>query len=225
MINDKNVLAIVTARLGSKRVKKKNIKIVVKNRSLLNWTFEAASKSKYIDKTILSSESDEIIEKARKIGFEVPFKRPANLSRDKIGPEGAILHAVQKIKKKFYYIILLQPTSPLRTTTDIDLAIEKIFKKKLKSLVSISKSKNRQKWNIDINNKKYIQLNFESKKRGDYNLFLNGAIFIAETKFFLKHKNFFFKNTGFSLMPESRSLDIDTLGDFNKFKHSVKKFF
>ena len=113
MIFGKKILGIVVARSNSKRLKNKNT-LKYKKKMLIENAFESAKKSKFIDDIILSSESEKIIKLAKKIGYNVPFKRPNNLSKDNIGAAKVVLHALKKIKDNYDYVILLQPTSPLR---------------------------------------------------------------------------------------------------------------
>ena len=164
MIKGKEVLAIVPARLGSKRIKNKSLIKIKNNMRLLNYTFKSIINSKYIDDFVLSSESSKIINVSKKIGFNNCIQRPKNLASNKSKSEDVISHALKKIKKKYNIIILLQITSPLRTTSDIDKALEKFIKKKYTSMVSISKSTRKNKFNISLNRKDFVKKDFLSKK-------------------------------------------------------------
>ena len=95
---------------------------------LIEHTFESAKKSKFIDNIILSSESEKIINLAKKLATMFLLKDPKNLSKDNIDAVKVVLHALKKIKDSYDYVILLQPTSPLRKSKDIDESIKKIFK-------------------------------------------------------------------------------------------------
>jgi CMP-N-acetylneuraminic acid synthetase len=160
MISSKSILAIIPARLGSKRLKYKNIKLF-KGRPLFVWSYIAAKKSKYIDKIFISTESKRILNYAKKYGYRSNLLRNKKISKDKTSSEEVILDVLRK-NKKFDYFILLQPTSPLRTNFDIDRSINLIISKKKNFLVSINKE-----------NKKY-----------------NGAIYINKIDKFLKEKKF-----------------------------------
>ena len=152
MYKGKKILAIVPARLSSKRLKQKNIIKVSRGKILINWTYEAIKNSKYIDCSILSTESEKIKNLATRIGFDVPFKRPKYLSNDHVDSEEVIKHVLKKIKFKCDYVLLLQPTSPLRNSKDIDKSIEHIIDKNFSSLISISASK--KKKNLMLKQKK-----------------------------------------------------------------------
>lgn len=135
------VLAIIPARGGSKGIKKKNIAIL-NGKPLVEWTFEAALQSKLISRIVLSSDCDDIIRCGIKNGIEVPFKRPAELAEDNTPSILVIKHVVETLSiNEGYrpdYILLLQPTSPLRTSKHIDDALAKIFNQNdADSLVSV----------------------------------------------------------------------------------------
>jgi len=138
-----NVLAIIPARGGSKGIPKKNIYPLC-GKPLIAWTIEAAKGSKYISRTILTSDSAEIIEVAGKYGTEAPFVRPNELAKDETPALPVIRHAVDWLKdNEDYvpnYIVLLQPTSPLRTSRHIDEALEKLINSDADSIVSVVKA-------------------------------------------------------------------------------------
>ena len=226
MYKGKKILAIVPARLGSKRLKQKNIIKVTTKKNLLNWTFDSIKKSIYLDHTILSTESNKIKNIAKKIGFEVPFMRPKNLAKDNVDSEEVIKHILSKVKIEYDYIMLLQPTSPLRNSKDIDGSIKKIVDSDFNSLISISASKFKKKFNVEIIKKKFLKFKFDLTKKKKKYFFLNGAIFLAKRNFILKFSKPYLwqkKNKAtFFLIPESRSIDIDTKKDFVKFKKKIR---
>ncbi len=118
-------LGIVPARGGSKGIPRKNIRLL-DGEPLIAYTIEAAHKSQ-IDRTIVSSDDNEMIAVARSYGAEVPFKRPAELATDKATSLSVVLHALHfmKTQERFFpdYVVFLQPTSPFRTHLHIDTAI------------------------------------------------------------------------------------------------------
>ncbi len=127
MIKNFNVLAIIPARGGSKRIPGKNIK-ELRGKPLVAYTFEAANNSKYIDRSILSSDDNKLIEVAKSFGIDVPFVRPHELAEDLTPDFPVFLHALEWLDRNEGYrpeiIIQLRPTSPLRQTSHIDMAIE-----------------------------------------------------------------------------------------------------
>ena len=131
MIEDKKVLGLVLARGGSKRVPKKNIK-ELNGKPLIGYTIDAAKESKYIDRIITSTDSEEIAEVARSFGSETPFMRPSEFADDTATDFPVFTHALSWLLENEDYkpdiVVQLRPTSPLRTTKHIDDAIELLFK-------------------------------------------------------------------------------------------------
>ena len=130
MINGERLLALIGARGGSKGVPGKNIKLLG-GKPLIAWTIEAALKSDYIDRLIVSSDSNDIINISRKFGADTPFIRPSELATDEAVQEDAILHAMEwteKNDKPYKYLMVLQPTSPFRDTIEINNVINSFSK-------------------------------------------------------------------------------------------------
>lgn len=129
------MIAIIPARGGSKGLPGKNIKPLM-GKELIGWTIEAALAAKHIDEVILSSDDEEIARIAKKFGASVPFMRPAELATDTAIADDAYIYTINRLNDEFGYNIdefcILQPTSPLRRTKDIDGAIELFKQKKLK---------------------------------------------------------------------------------------------
>ena len=116
-------LGIIPARGGSKGIRNKNIRAFA-GKPLIAYAIDAAKKSRYLSRTVVSTESEEIARVAKEYGAEVPFLRPKELAEDTSKVFDAIAHLLEKLKTdEGYapdYIVLLQPTSPLRTAKDID---------------------------------------------------------------------------------------------------------
>ena len=132
MIKEGKLLALITARGGSKRLPKKNI-LKLANKPLIAWTIEASLKSPYIDEVIVSTDDVEIAEISRSYGADVPFIRPPELATDNASSIDVLKHAVltlNNLDRHFDYLILLQPTSPLRKATHINEAIKMYVDKK-----------------------------------------------------------------------------------------------
>lgn len=225
MIQNKKILAVIPARGGSKGIKRKNIK-KMKNKPLIGWTIEAAKKSKYIDRLILSSEDAEIMKVARSLGCEVPFRRPSQLSTDRASGVSPALHAIAELPG-YDYVVLLQPTSPLRTTKDIDAAIEFCFKTKAPACVSLSEAKS-PAWHYSLGGGgrlKPLMKTSEHTRRQDLPVYycLNGAIFIAAISWLKKKKTFLTPETVGFVMPAVRALDIDTPKDFSLAEAILEK--
>ena len=219
MIDKKYILAVIPARGGSKGLPRKNI-LALAEKPLIAWSIEAAKGSKYIDRLILSSEDKTIIKIARDYGCEVPFIRPANLATDQASTINVLKHAMENITGKYHLLVLLQPTSPLRISKDIDNAIELLIKKKANSVISVVKTDHPPDWsaplNNDMNMKYFVEKTILGKRRQDYPDFyrINGAVYVVEIAFFLRSMSFFGEGTYAYKMPKSRSIDIDSLIDF-----------
>lgn len=227
------VVALVPARIGSKRLPKKNIKIL-SGKPLIAWTIETAKKSKYIDEIVVSTDDAEIAKIAKKYGAEIPFIRPAEISGDDALSIDVVIHAISNLPK-FDWLLLLQPTSPLRRVTDIDNIFEFCQNYKASSAASVYKldSQDNDKTislNLLYNLNKDFKLNktkFYFDKNSKKNLLntysLNGAIFLAKTDWLLKYKTFINRDTIGFVMPKERSQDIDTIQDWNFVEKIAKE--
>ncbi len=224
MINNKTFLAIIPARGGSKRLPKKNI-LDLSGEPLISWSINAAIKSKYIDKVMVTTDSDEIMSIARKYGAEVPFKRPSALSTDEAIRPDVIQHTVdfyQNEKGEVYdYIVFLQPTSPLRNEKHIDEAIEYMINKNADATVSVCEVEHPVQWSGMLPDNKDMSdfLNETDIKTRSQDLTinyrLNGAIFICDSIRFLESGCMLLRSNIFAyLMPQDVSIDIDTKIDF-----------
>lgn len=136
----KEILGIIPARGGSKTIPKKNM-VLLNGVPLIDYTIEAVKRSRWITRKILSSDDDLIMDYCLKRGIEVPFKRPGSLAGDEIPMFDVIVHALNFLDEnegyKPDYIILLQPTSPLRTAQHIDEALKILTESKADSMVSV----------------------------------------------------------------------------------------
>lgn len=223
MINGKTILAIIPARGGSKGIPGKNI-IDVAGKPLIAWTIEAAKKSRYIDRLILSSDDDEIIKVATQWGCEVPFKRPDELAKDDTPGIDPVLHALSKIPT-FDYIVLLQPTSPLRRTEDVDGCIEKCITQQANCCVSVTEPDKSPFWMYYINSKDVLEpvVSIDKKRatrRQDLPIVyaLNGAVYVARCEWLLANKTFLSEETIGYTMSKEHSIDIDSWRDLQLTK-------
>ncbi|MFX1391958.1 MAG: cytidylyltransferase domain-containing protein [Promethearchaeota archaeon] len=216
----KKFLGIITARGGSKGIPRKNIKLLA-GKPLIEYTFNAVKKSKLINRVILSSDDDEIIEFSKNRGIEAPFKRPAELATDDAKSIDVLTHAVVFLKKiEEYtpdYIITLQPTSPFRIAKDIDNAIELVIKNnEADSLVSVIKvPHNFNPYSIMMYDGKFLKHYIKKvriMRRQAKPVFYarNGAaIYITSYDLLMKKKKIIGEKCLPYFMPKERSLDID----------------
>jgi len=226
MIKDKKVLAIIPARGGSKGLPRKNIRPLL-GKPLIAWTIEQALASKYLDRVIVSTEDEEIAKISKKFGAEVPFMRPKELATNEAKGIDVVLHTINWMDKnnKFYdLIILLQPTSPLRTSEDIDKAIELLLLKKAKSIVSVCKTKHHPYWSNTLPEdrcmKDFIKREIMNKNRQELPIFyrLNGAIYLSHCNYLKEQRSFLSKQTFAYIMSQWRSVDIDNKLDLELAK-------
>jgi N-acylneuraminate cytidylyltransferase len=218
MIGQLAVLAVVPARGGSKGIPQKNIRNVA-GKPLLAWTLEAAAAASYLDRTIVSSDDQAIIKVARELGADVPFVRPVELARDDTPGVAPVLHALSELSG-FDLVVLLQPTSPLRSAADIDTAIERLVESEADSCVSVTEASNHPYWTYRVNDAKrlvpFIELPPGSATRRQElprAFSLNGAVYVARVPWLLEHRTFLSAATVACEMPGERSLDIDALPD------------
>lgn len=217
MLNNKTFLAIIPARGGSKRLPRKNI-LKLAGKPLIAWTIEAAKSSKYIDKVVVTSDDKEILDLSSRFGVDV-ILRPAELASDDSSSFDAIKHAIDSTSN-YDYVILLQPTSPLRTGTNIDESIELLYKKGADGVVSVTEMDHSPLWantlpeNHSMEN--FLRDEVLGKRSQELPIYyrLNGAIYICEMSRLLSEQSFFIKSNVFAYkMRRELSIDIDTIID------------
>lgn len=221
MINNKKVLGIIPARGGSKGLKNKNV-LNLNGYPLIYWPIKALKNSKYVDKFILSSDSKKITKIANKYKCPTPFLRPKSLAKDTSSTIDVVIHAIDYFKSKnlyFDYVILLEPTSPLTSSDDVNKAIEKLDKnKKAHSIVGISKNINQHpSFTVSLSNKKYLKfLDKKFKRRQEISdlYFLDGSLYISKVEALMKYKSFYHNKTLGFIMPKWKSFEIDDYIDF-----------
>ncbi len=222
MINDKRLLAVILARGGSKRLPRKNL-LNFSGKPLVSWSIEAGLQSKYVDRVIVSTDSEEIADITREFNIDVPFMRPEELASDTATSLDVIHHVVNELKKSntyFEYILLLQPTSPLRTAKHIDEAIELLLQKNADGIVSVCELDHPVEWtNIlpeDRSLSCFLKKEFVGLRSQDFPLRyrINGAIYLSKTSILLKNSTFFSDNSYAYIMEAESSIDIDDKYDF-----------
>ncbi|HIF9178870.1 TPA: cytidylyltransferase domain-containing protein [Photobacterium damselae] len=216
------ILAIIPARGGSKRLPKKNI-LNLGGKPLIQWTIEAALKCSQIDTVMVSTDSKEIADISEKAGANVPYLRCSALSSDTASSADVVIDVIEyyeSINKKFDAIILLQPTSPLRSSNDIRNAIKLFDEKKASAVVSVAECDHSPLWcntlPADLCMDQFISEEIKSTRSQDLPTYyrLNGAIYLVCTKSFINNRSFMPKNTYSLIMNRERSIDIDDCVDF-----------
>lgn len=222
MINDKRILALIPARGGSKGMPGKNLKRLF-GKPLISWTIEESKKSRYIDKIVVSTDYEAIANVAIKYGVEVPFKRPRKLAGDDARMMDVVSHCIrffQNAGDNYDIIILLQPTSPLRSADDIDKAIEFFIEKGAGAVVGVVECEyspllaNTLPRGLSMNN--FLTGNIGNKNRQDLKTYyrINGAVYLADIGFIMDKRNWYGPKTFAYIMERENSVDIDSLFDF-----------
>ncbi|GAA0437018.1 MAG: cytidylyltransferase domain-containing protein [Bacillota bacterium] len=223
MYKGKQILAIIPARGGSKGIPRKNI-IPIHNKPLIQYTIDEALLSNYLDEIIVSTDDKEIAQISINLGANVPYLRPEKLAQDHSRTIDTVMHVVEKQKERGYnydYVVVLQPTQPLRKHWHIDEAIESVINNNHESLVSVTKVKEHPilMRTINKNNKLENIINKTSTlRRQDFPEVykVNGAIYINNTA--TLHSNTSLNDNKYSyIMEEKFDLDIDDLKDVELF--------
>ncbi|MFA4849319.1 MAG: acylneuraminate cytidylyltransferase family protein [Methanoregula sp.] len=215
------ILGLIPARGGSKGIPNKNIRDLA-GKPLIAWTIEAALNSRVCERLIVSTDDPEIAAVARDLGAEAPFIRPATLSNDTATSLSVVEHAIDWLNdtaaETFSHVLLLQPTSPLRTADDIQSAV-RIAKKTDTAVVSVCEPHQHpylcKTLREDGTLADFIPEAAHCARRQDFPpaFSLNGAIYIIAVDCLRKERTFTPEKTIPYIMPPERSLDIDTHWD------------
>ena len=220
MINGKRVLAIIPARGGSKRLPKKNIRLLG-GKPLIGWTICAAKESKYIDEVIVSTDDKEIANIASQFGVSPPELRPVELSTDSATTESVVFYTLNKFGKDASIVILLQPTSPFRNNHHIDEAIELLEEKAAYSIVSVTECEHPPQCAnfLPENNSMRNFIRQENNKRSQdigISYRINGAIYVFDIIKLLNVGFFSYNENCYAYkMGKNFSVDIDCQMDFD----------
>ena len=215
-------MAIIPARGGSKRLPRKNL-LLLAGKPLIAWTIEAAICSGALSRIIVTSDDDDILEVAGAYPQVELIKRPEQLATDNASSIDVLMHALDEATAtapECKYTMLLQPTSPLRTSVDVSASITLITKSGADSVISVCPTEHSPIWcnvlDISGNMDNFLPkkwLNVRSQDLPDYYR-LNGAIYVAKTQVFRKYQGFFMPNSKAFVMDQESSIDIDTELDF-----------
>jgi N-acylneuraminate cytidylyltransferase/CMP-N,N'-diacetyllegionaminic acid synthase len=233
MYNGKSFLAIIPARGGSKGLVGKNIKELC-GRPLITWSIEAGLKSQYIDEVMVSTDYQTIADISKEHGANVPFLRPQYLASDTATSFDAVKHTIDfyknELKQEFDYIILLEPTSPLREDRDIDIMIEKIIKDedKFDSIVSMGEVHEHPSIMKKIINNNSLtnyceELELKSRRQdNDKAYFPYGVAYIVKRNALLEEKTFYTKRNAFHEIKRYQCYEIDDIYDFLAIENIMK---
>ncbi|RJE77347.1 CMP-N-acetlyneuraminic acid synthetase [Pseudoalteromonas sp. MSK9-3] len=217
------VLAVVTARKGSKRLRNKNLKPLL-SKPLLHWTLKAGVESSTITTCLLSTDCEEMRTLGQSMGAQVPFLRPAHLASDTAKSIDVVLHSLDYFEsqgEQFDYVILLQPTSPLRTSKHIDEAFFQMIGSGSEGIISVCEVEHSPIWSGQLGQDKdmsqFLNMDFVNARSQDLPPYfrLNGAIYIAKVAAIREQKSFFLgQNLQAYIMSQRESIDIDSELDF-----------
>ncbi len=222
MNSKQRIVGIIPARGGSKGLPRKNV-LPLHGKPLIAWTIEQAKASRYLDKVIVTTDDEEIASIAKTHGADVPFMRPQKLASDTARAIDVIFHALSWFEahdETVDILVLLQPTSPLRTAEDINSAIEVLFIKKARAVISVCETEHHPYWsNVlaeDGSMDGFLRPELANRNRQELPTFyrLNGAIYAADCAYIRSQQGFFGKQTYAYVMPRERSIDIDAKIDF-----------
>jgi N-acylneuraminate cytidylyltransferase/CMP-N,N'-diacetyllegionaminic acid synthase len=232
MMKKETIVAIITARGGSKGIPQKNLRTVLE-KPLIAYTIEAALNAKTVTRTMISTDDETIAQVSEEYGAEVPFLRPHHLATDTTPTIAVLQHAVTYLAEQESYatdiIVCLQPTSPLRSAEDIDQAVNLCMQSGTDSVVSLCQAKHHPFWMkkiVDGRVHSFIEEDEQQYTRRQdlppvYQL--NGALYVTRTKILLEENRMLGEHTIPYIMPPERSIDIDTQIDLKLAECILKK--
>ncbi len=217
-----SIMGLITARGGSKGIPGKNL-IPIMGRPLISYTIEAALESKVLERVIVTTDDAKIAEVSRQYGAETPFVRPANLSGDWDPSYPVVVHALEWMAENEDYLpdymMLMQPTSPLRIAEDIRNAVAIARDKDADGVISVYEPKQHPHWMFELAEDGRFA-DFDPHEREltrrqslSPQYMLNGSIYLVKRSVIMKQDNFYTPNTYALVMPRERSFDIDSLHD------------
>lgn len=227
MIHGKSVLAIIPARGGSKGLPGKNIR-PLKNKPLIAWSIELAQQCDYIDALAVSTDDPEIAQVATDFGAQPPFMRPTELATDTAGSREVLLHALAQLKQKFDVVVLLQPTTPLRTMATLKAAIELCVETD-KTVISVSENSKPLAW-MFYREEQGIRFvvqdgatNLARRQAHEPVYYVDGNVYCWPTDELLNRAVLFDENTLTVVSGAHEAVDIDTIHDFHYCEFLIKE--
>jgi len=222
-LNVEAVLCTICARGGSKGVKNKNVRLI-NGKPLIAHTIDLALKSGLFSDVVVSTDSDAIAEVAKSHGALILFKRPDNLASDKAAKLPVIRHAFKEaeniLNKKYDVLFDLDATSPLRSLDDLSACMKMISSGDYRNIITASPARRAPYFNlIELNDNGVpcVSKQAIASRRQDSPLCydMNASIYAWTREGILSDDTLFSEGSGLYVMPEERSLDIDTEFDFN----------
>ena len=221
MYKNKKILVVIPARSGSKGLPGKNIKVLC-GKPLIGWSIEQSVDSKYVDKTIVSTDSDVIANIALNYGAVIPFLRPQELAQDTTPTIDVINHLIENLKETYDILVLIEPTSPLRKKDDIDNCIKLLCDNFENSSAVISLGEVHMenpyicKVLKDNKVKSFIECNKTITRRQDLDTvyFPYGVAYVSKIDTLLKSQTFYQNNALPYIIDRWQNYEIDDVYDF-----------
>lgn len=228
-----NVLCTICARGGSKGVKNKNIK-ELNGKPLIAYTIEQAKASRLFNHIVISTDSDHIANIAKEYGAEVFFKRTPEMASDTAGKldviRDAFIRSEEYYKITFDYLIDLDATAPLRSVEDIINSFNQFKENNNDNLITAMPSRRSPYFNlVEVSKNGKVELSKKldnsivRRQDAPKSYDMNASIYIWKRETILNKKSIFLENTGLYVMPEERSIDIDTELDFEFVEFMIRK--
>jgi N-acylneuraminate cytidylyltransferase len=215
-----NVIALIFARGGSKRVPRKNIRLLA-GKPLIAYAIETAKASGYIQRVVVSTEDEEIADVARHYGAEVPFMRPAELARDDVTAWASWQHAITELSKdrEIDVTVVLPPPAPLRATEDVDACIELLLNSDADAVIAVKPAERNPYFNmVQLDEAGYVHLVMPTDKITRQTVpqvyDITAVAFAARPAFVMRAKSLFEGKVRTISVPAERGVDIDTELDF-----------
>lgn len=227
------VLCTICARGGSKGVKNKNIK-ELNGKPLIAYTIEQAKASGLFEHIVISTDSDDIANVAKTYGAEIFFKRSDEMASDTAGKLDVIKDAFARSEayygKQYDYLVDLDATAPLRSVDDIKNSFAQFLKQNNDNLITAMPSRRSPYFNlVEVNHEGQVTLSKKldsvivRRQDAPKSYDMNASIYIWKRKTLLEEKEIFLEKTGLYVMPEERSIDIDTELDFEFVEFLMRK--
>lgn len=224
------MIAIIPARGGSKGLPGKNIRPLL-GKPLIAYAIESALGARSIDRVVVSTDDPEIAAVARRFGGEVPFMRPAELATDTAAAVDNYIYTVDRLARESGSTIdsfaVLLPTAPLRTSEDVDKAVEMFVARNADSVVSYTPEAHPVRWHKYLNpDGSFVDILGDSlANRQDIrtSYYPNGAVYVFRTALIRERKYYSDRSYAY-VMPRSRSIDIDTLDDFEFAEFLMRRY-
>lgn len=222
-MDSEKIIAVIPARVGSKRLPRKNV-LPLAGRPCIEWTLKAVSESTEISHVAVSTDDPAVQEIVSAYSDVELVNRPEELGRDEASTIDVVLHTLDELTiqgYKFSWLLLLQPTSPLRTGDHIDTAVRLVRKQASDGLVSICRTAHPREWTASTNPGESLEDFFSNTELGKSaasfrpSYTVNGAIYLIRTSVLRETRTFFPKKNIISYEMERRdSIDIDEQYDF-----------